>query len=989
MTSKKKAAQLNKEIQSVSAKSRSSGARASAGSTSSRNTRSSGSTASRSASGRKDTKNTRVKQPAAETIVQEERRGPGRVAASVIGVIISCFLELCLFNVFGTFGGWIRYGLGGLFGSMAYIFPILTGLLCVLAGMNRKKWRVIFFSVLLFLMLCTFAHLISSFSLNNRDVLSYFTASAKSMSGGGIIGGTIALGLYLMLSKTGAIIITILIMILCFFFLFEDQIKSLFYYIFSRDDEDDYDEEEEYDADYEEEPEEVVRRTRTRSRRLRLDEDYEDYEDYPEEDPYEEEGSRYIRSRQDRRRSSSYGSARVLRDDPVYITEDGDETIIRIRKNKKPVRKDNHVPMTRSTRKAQPMRDGSTDIVRSENKARGISRETDLMPHNANGDEIHEITRRNASARKQTNEGSQFFDQTLIRPADNEQMEWNTAALETIPDPREARVTSVPQAAVNRRAKEARPVKVSKEERMREREQEPASRPERSAPSRTMPPRNQKKDQSYYAPPMELLARIKGRSKSSEAELEKIAENLEIILEQFGVHATVTDIQAGPSVTRFELQPELGTRVNRITSLADDLKLNLGVTEIRIEAPIPGRQAVGIEIPNKNRQTVYMRELLEEPTLVNHPSRIAFAAGKDISGNVVVADIAKMPHLLVAGTTGSGKSVFLNTILMTILYRAKPSEVGLIIVDPKKVEFGVYQGIPHLMKDVVTDPTQAVSTLRWAVSEMTNRYQRMQMSAVRDFKSYNAKVEKGTVNPEEENPRKMNQIVIIIDELADLMMVAKKEAEALICRLAQLARAAGIHLIIATQRPSVDVVTGLIKANVPARVALLVSSQIDSRTIIDMPGAEKLLGNGDMLFYPTGYVKPVRVQGAFVSDDEIQMTVDYLIKNNRHDYFAEESKEIEKFMNSSAEEESGSSAEKDGDQGSSYDEYFYEAGKLCIEMGKASSSMLQRRFNLGFNRAARIIDQLEEFGAVGPQKGAKPREILVDTMTFEEMWQNR
>ena len=320
---------------------------------------------------------------------------------------------------------------------------------------------------------------------------------------------------------------------------------------------------------------------------------------------------------------------------------------------------------------------------------------------------------------------------------------------------------------------------------------------------------------------------------------------------------------------------------------------------------------------------------------------------------------------------------------MCILYRATPAEVGLIIIDPKKVEFGVYQGIPHLIRSVVTDPGQAVSTLRWAVAEMTQRYQRMQLSGVRDFRSYNEKLESGKISEEEENPRKMPQIVIIIDELADLMMVAAKEVESLICRLAQLARAAGIHLIIATQRPSVDVVTGLIKANIPARAALLVASGTDSRTIIDMNGAEKLMGNGDMLFYPTGYVKPLRVQGAFVSDREIQDTVNYLTRYSSVNYFEAESADMEEQMNRIQEDSFGS--EEPEEKNSRYDELIREAGHACIESGKASSSMLQRRFSIGFNRAARIIDQLYEIGAIGPQNGAKPREILVDSITFDEM----
>ena len=873
---------------------------------------------------------------------QEEKKSLSFAAALVLGILIALVLELCNFNVFGTFGGWVKYGQFGLFGVMAYMFPLLVLVLFVASTYRERKLRTIFCACFMFLAMCVLSHLVSPLSLNDHNVISYFKTCAENMKGGGIIGGSIALGLYLLLSKSGAVIITILIILICLFFVFEDQIRKFFAW-------------------------------------LTREKDPAEYESYEDEDEDEYEDERYeAYERQLRERRTSRPSHHY--EEPVLISEDEEGTIIRLVKTRKKHGRSHNTMLTRTTKKAQPLRDGSTDTVRSGNKARGVSNELDMLPHNANGDEIHEITRKTGSKRKEPAKTSSrdLFSDTLIIPPQEEQIKWD------FPD--KASVTKVEEAEVNRRRQQERPVKVRKEETKPERT---AAKPVKKTAEKKTDPFSAPADGSpvYYAPPMELLARVKGRNRSSEAELEKIARNLEIILEQFGVNATVTDIQAGPSVTRYELQPELGTRVNKITALADDLKLNLGVTEIRIEAPIPGRQAVGIEIPNKNRQTVYMRELLEEPQLINHPSKIAFAAGMDISGNVVVADIAKMPHLLVAGTTGSGKSVFLNTILMTILYRAKPSEVGLIIIDPKKVEFGVYAGIPHLMKDVVTDPGQAVSTLRWAVNEMTNRYQRMQLSSVREFRAYNAKVAKGTVNPQEENPRMMNQIVIIIDELADLMMVAKKEAEALICRLAQLARAAGIHLIIATQRPSVDVVTGLIKANVPARVALLVSSQVDSRTIIDMQGAEKLLGNGDMLFYPTGYVKPVRIQGAFVSDDEIQRTVDFLISNNKHNYFEAESKEIEKYQNTPQGEPSGTETSDNEEGAGRYDEYFYEAGKLCIEMGKASSSMLQRRFNLGFNRAARIIDQLEEFGAVGPQNGAKPREILVDSITFEEMYQ--
>lgn len=415
----------------------------------------------------------------------------------------------------------------------------------------------------------------------------------------------------------------------------------------------------------------------------------------------------------------------------------------------------------------------------------------------------------------------------------------------------------------------------------------------------------------------------------------------------------------------------MGTKVSKITALTDDIKLNLAAADIRIEAPIPGKAAVGIEVPNKGRDTVYIRELLESKELKENSSKIAFAAGKDIAGRVVVADIAKMPHMLVAGTTGSGKSVFTNSIIMSILYRATPDEVKLIIIDPKVVEFKVYNGIPHLLYPVVTDPKKAAGILNWAVAEMSERYKKFSQTGSRDLKGYNAKIEAGDYEGDEP-PEKMAQIVIVIDELADLMMVAAKEVEDAICRLAQLARAAGIHLIIATQRPSVDVITGLIKANIPSRVALTVSSGTDSRTIIDMNGAEKLLGNGDMLFYPSGYVKPVRLQGAYVSDEEVQRTVQYLVSHSS-----------EVVYETSIEEKLSEPSKEDGEE-NGRDEYFEQAARLCIEKDKGSTSMLQRQFRVGFNRAARIMEQLYDAGIVGQEEQNKPRKILMSMEQFDE-----
>ena len=483
----------------------------------------------------------------------------------------------------------------------------------------------------------------------------------------------------------------------------------------------------------------------------------------------------------------------------------------------------------------------------------------------------------------------------------------------------------------------------------------------------------------YHAPPISLLTHGKKGTGDSDAHLRETAAKLQQTLKTFGVNVTVTNVSCGPAVTRYEVQPEMGVKVSKIVGLADDLKLNLAAADIRIEAPIPGKAAVGIEVPNKGNSTVQLRDLLESEEFKAAKSKISFAVGKDISGRTVVSDIAKMPHLLVAGATGSGKSVCINTLIMSILYKASPQEVKLIMIDPKVVELSVYNGIPHLLIPVVTDPKKAAGALNWAVAEMMKRYQLFEQYKVRDMDGFNAKVESvKDIDNEEERPEKMPQIVIIVDELADLMMVAPGDVEESICRLAQLARAAGIHLVLATQRPSVNVITGLIKANMPSRIAFSVSSGVDSRTIIDMNGAEKLLGKGDMLFYPAGFQKPARVQGAFVSDKAVQAVVDYLLTNNGNAAYDEE---VQTHMANASSGAAGSGA---GGQGEERDVYFQDAGYFIIEKEKASIGMLQRVFKIGFNRAARIMDQLYEAGVVGEEEGTKPRKVLMSKEQFDQ-----
>ena len=497
-----------------------------------------------------------------------------------------------------------------------------------------------------------------------------------------------------------------------------------------------------------------------------------------------------------------------------------------------------------------------------------------------------------------------------------------------------------------------------------------------SVSAEQMPP-----ERPYVFPPADLLTKAANKAGDSRQHLQETAMKLQQTLKNFGVNVTITNISCGPAVTRYELQPEMGVKVSKIVNLADDIKLNLAAADIRIEAPIPGKAAIGIEVPNKENVMVSFRELVESEEFKKHPSKISFGVGKDIGGQVTVADIAKMPHLLIAGATGSGKSVCINTIIMSILYKANPKEVKLIMIDPKVVELSVYNGIPHLMIPVVTDPKKAAGALHWAVDEMTDRYQKFANASVRDLKGYNAKIESLPTIEGDPKPEKLPQIVIIVDELADLMMVSPGEVEESICRLAQLARACGIHLIIATQRPSVNVITGLIKANMPSRIAFAVTSGVDSRTILDMNGAEKLLGKGDMLFSPQGIPKPVRVQGAFVSDEEVSAVVGFIKEQNGQVTY---SAEMEEKLSNMESANTTVAIDSGADAGDGRDVYFADAARLLMEKEKGSIGMLQRYFKIGFNRAARIMDQLEEAGIVGPEEGTKPRRVLMSPEQFEQ-----
>ena len=480
-------------------------------------------------------------------------------------------------------------------------------------------------------------------------------------------------------------------------------------------------------------------------------------------------------------------------------------------------------------------------------------------------------------------------------------------------------------------------------------------------------------DEHYEFPPVQLLSEGEKKSvKGGKKAVTDTAAKLQKTLYSFGVSAKVENVSVGPAITRYELKPAEGVRVSKIANLADDIALNLAAETIRIEAPIPGKQAVGIEIPNKENEIVHLRDIIDCSKFIEHKSKLAFALGKDVAGEEVVTDIAKMPHVLIAGATGSGKSVCINTLIASIIYKAKPSEVKLVMVDPKVVELSVYNGIPHLLIPVVTDPKKAAGALAWAVQEMENRYSLFASKNVRDIKGYNEELDK------EGSTEKLPQIVIIIDELADLMMVSSKEVEDSICRLAQKARAAGMHLVIATQRPSVDVITGIIKANIPSRISFAVSSQVDSRTILDMAGAEKLLGKGDMLFYPAGAAKPTRVQGAFISDKEVEKVVDFVKANGEATYNDDILEQIEKANSTDKEIEE---QENDDDT----DPLLMEAIEVVVETGQASTSFIQRRFKVGYARAGRIIDQMEERGIISGFQGSKPREVLMSKERWQEL----
>ena len=857
-------------------------------------------------------------------------------------------LMISAFGMGGIVGNAISAVCFGIMGLCAYIFPIL-----LLAGVtflivnntNRLAYKKVLAGVVFFVFLCGFLQLITEGYTPSTTFSDYYSLSSEYRTGGGVFGGAVCISTASAFGVVGGTVIIVLVLLVSLiiitqrsFFGFMNKILDFF-----------------------------------------TDAAREGREAYLEGQPDREKQKELRRKiRAEKRAEKIRRLEEELEEEELALTEKDPENISKKQKKK--------------TRRSQKERQAAVKANREgefnlpsfldEQKA-VLPADTDLTEEDLGLDEKPEehaqplefqIHRSQPQPAREESEEPDF--EREMQEVEEEDV---YAGYEDVDIPEMQQILPAKTAAATKASRETGKAAVPAE--IKE-DPQPEAEPKSSQTEIDHGIRNIQHEISqgeapekkpYQYPPLKLLKRGDGRSQGdSDAHLRKTAQKLQETLHNFGVNVTVTNVSCGPTVTRYELQPEMGVKVSKIVGLSDDIKLNLATPDIRIEAPIPGKAAVGIEVPNKENSPVMLRDLLQSEEFKNAKSKLSFAAGKDIAGKPVVADIAKMPHLLIAGATGSGKSVCINTLIISILYKATPDEVRLIMIDPKVVELSVYNGIPHLFIPVVTDPKKAAGALNWAVSEMTSRYNAFAEYGVRNLGEYNKKVANMRVPEGEKAPEKMPQIVIIVDELADLMMVAPGEVEDAICRLAQLARAAGIHLIIATQRPSVNVITGLIKANMPSRIAFSVSSGVDSRTILDMNGAEKLLGKGDMLFYPQGYQKPARLQGAFVSDEEVSAVVEYVSDKNQGAVY---DTSIEKQVNTAG--------VPGGAGGGDRDVYFTEAGKFIIEKEKASIGMLQRMFKIGFNRAARIMDQLCDAGVVGPEEGTKPRKVLMSAEEFE------
>lgn len=938
--------------------------------------------------GRKKTGNTTSrKRQTRKRIEKDEGLAPYMDEITIVVTLVVCILlVLSNFDMCGTMGTYLSSFLFGLFGVMNYLLPFggFIGMAFYISNRGNRKAKRKFISIIcLIIVLTALLQMATGQNEMGMKIGDYYQASSASRLGGGVIGGILSKNLIHLFGTIGAVVILLGIGVLLFMFITE---KLIFAYLGKQS---------------------AYRMQMRKEERERRRQEYEEMErrqpaaqpkrkaktfTISKEEPKEEttdiisaknaDKQKLKKGKKEKRKDPAAmeeilpeglehmsiqrsqtvpdtGSIPVYEEElrkkfnPVHAKmESVDEQVVQevINEFEKEEIPEIHVERA----EAAPIGKNLDGVESEAQEIPAVM--TESLESSPDRNPVYMDTQSNAEQNTvwaQKEETKNRIDSVSETPEMSDTM--RMAAGDAGGVDKMGEKAAVPQADTSKVTDKIQEAAIDK---IAEEKQEPKPEPK-----------------PYQFPPVQLLQAPKhDGNETSDDELKETAYKLHKTLESFGVKVNITNVSCGPTVTRYELHPEQGVKVSKITNLADDIKLNLAAADIRIEAPIPGKAAVGIEVPNKENSAVMFRELIESPEFKKHSSKICFAVGKDIGGKTVVSDIGKMPHLLIAGATGSGKSVCINTLIMSIIYKARPDEVKLIMVDPKVVELSVYNGIPHLLIPVVTDPKKASAALNWAVAEMTERYNKFAELGVRDLKGYNEKV-KSVEYLEDERFQKMPSIVIIVDELADLMMVAPGEVEESICRLAQLARAAGIHLIIATQRPSVNVITGVIKANIPSRIAFSVSSAVDSRTIIDGAGAEKLLGKGDMLFYPTGYPKPIRVQGAFVSDQEVSAVVDFLTQDVKTSY---DNSVVEKITTAS--KPGAGTAGPSNDR----DEYFIEAAKFIIEKDKASIGMLQRVFKIGFNRASRIMDQLYEAGVVGEDEGTKPRKVVMSEEQFEQ-----
>ena len=874
---------------------------------------------------------------------------------SIFSLIICLILFVSNLGLGGSFGRVFRSVDLGLFGLIGYIFPIilLVAILVALYAKNRTHIQNKYLaSTGIFISVCAIAAIFSGDKYEGTASLAEFYSS---QTGGGFIGGVLASIVRAILGSFGAIIVFLGVMIVCCVYLTERSFVK----------------------EVRKKSKQVYSYAKESYRQKRYDQDQEGDQEQEDAQVYTQKRFSYNEAKHRNignadgvpsvKVSPRQGTRKTEVSEPTRREEqrESDQMVLKSRNQQTENAGIIDSKMGTNSRKGDDFSTTEDSLHRAQSrrkKEKTVRKREDFFPYRKKKNKIDRETLENVRdiLKRKEELRAEFRAEEGKIPFEEDESD---VEIQNIPVVDKENIINLAMDA--ERYAEDFEINSKKEEFAIDLSEEKSDLP---ATLFQEDHQDKQEKDGYHLPSVTLLD--KGNKKSgriSEDEFQKTALRLEKTLHNFGVEVSVTDYSVGPVVTRYELRPEQGVKVSKIVALTDDIKLALAAKDIRIEAPIPGKAAVGIEVPNRESNVVHFRELIETNNFQSHRYRLAFALGKDISGQPVIVDLAKMPHLLIAGATGSGKSVCINTLIMSILYKYTPDEVKLIMIDPKVVELSIYNGIPYLMIPVVTEAKRAAGALNWAVAEMNDRYKKFAEAGVRDLQGYNKKIDA--------DEEKLPQIVIIIDELADLMMVAQNEVEDSICRLAQLARACGIHLVIATQRPSVNVITGLIKANIPTRIAFAVSSGVDSRTILDSVGAEKLLGKGDMLYSAQDSSKPVRIQGAFISDDEVQKVVNSIVqKNGVPDYSKETMEKIEQVgldATPKVKEER--------------DEFFTEAGRLIIQENKASKGFLQRRFKIGFNRAARIIDQLHEAGVVGEDRGTKPREILLSAQEFEEI----